>query len=112
MYDFQDIAYPFGESRESVPFYLLQLVGIRTDMSFEDPMAHVNSHRHGFTLLATAMCAVGLFGMAGLAIDIGRMYITKNEAQGYADAAALAAAQQLDGTASGLTNADSAVSAS
>jgi len=55
------------------------------------------------------VCAVVLFGMAGLAIDLGRMYITKNEAQSYADSAALYAAQQLDGTSAGLTNADNAV---
>src|SRR5260370_26398006 len=40
------------------------------------------------------------------------MYITKNEAQGYADAAATAAVEELDGTATGVTNADNAVSAS
>lgn len=67
------------------------------------------NHRRGFTLLATAVSAAALFGMAGLAVDIGRMYITKNEAQSYADSAALYAAQQLDGTANGLTNADNAV---
>jgi len=53
-----------------------------------------------------------LFGMAGLAIDIGRMYITKNEAQGYADGAAVSAAREFDGTASGITAAGNAVSAS
>jgi hypothetical protein len=47
--------------------------------------------------------------MAGLAIDLGRMYITKNEAQTFADSAALYAAQQLDGTTAGLANADNAV---
>jgi len=40
------------------------------------------------------------------------MYITKNEAQSYADAAAVAAALKLDGTAAGLTAADAAVVAS
>jgi len=40
------------------------------------------------------------------------MYITKNEAQSYADAAAVAAALKLDGTAAGLTAADAAVAAS
>ncbi len=30
-----------------------------------------------------------MFGMGGLAFDIGRMYITKNEAQSYADSAAV-----------------------
>jgi Flp pilus assembly protein TadG len=55
------------------------------------------------------LCAVVLFGMAGLAIDLGRMYITKNEAQSFADSAALYAAQQLDGTPAGITAADNAV---
>ena len=75
-------------------------------------MSRGNSHQRGFTLLASALCALGLFGMAGLAVDLGRLYIVKNEAQGYADAAATAAAQQLDGTAAGLTNGDQAVSSS
>ena len=59
--------------------------------------------------MASATCAVMIFGMAGLAVDIGRMYITKNEAQSYADSAALYAALQLDGSAQGVTNADAAV---
>jgi len=47
--------------------------------------------------------------MAGLAMDLGRMYITKNEAQSFADSAALYAAQQLYGTTTGLANADNTV---
>src|SRR5256885_10714872 len=70
------------------------------------------SGKRGFTLLASGVCVVGLFGAAGLAVDIGRMYITKNEAQSYADAAAVSAAMKLDGTAAGLTAADAAVAAS
>ena len=65
----------------------------------------------GFVLVACVVCAVVLFGMAGLAMDLGRMYITKNEAQSFADSAALYAAQQLDGTTTGISNADSAVAA-
>src|SRR5437868_3580726 len=68
--------------------------------------------KRGFTLLASAVCAVALFGVAGLAVDIGRMYITKNEAQSYSDAGAVSAAMQLDGTAIGLAKADAAVAAS
>jgi len=68
-----------------------------------------NSGEKGFVLIACAVCAVVLFGMAGLAIDLGRMYITKNEAQTFADSAAIYAAQQLDGTTAGLANADNAV---
>src|SRR5436309_3199886 len=74
------------------------------------PQRH--SRERGFTLLASAVCAVALFGAAGLAIDVGRMYITKNEAQSYADAAAVSAASKLNGTAYGLTLADAAVDAS
>src|SRR6266404_4920094 len=70
------------------------------------------SGKRGFTLLASAVCIVALFGAAGLAVDIGRMYITKNEAQSYADAGAVAAALQLDGTTAGLSAADAAVAAS
>jgi putative Flp pilus-assembly TadE/G-like protein len=48
-----------------------------------------------------AFCIVALLGLLGLAFDIGRMFITKNESMGYADAAAVAAARELDGTATG-----------
>ena len=65
----------------------------------------------GFTLITAGVCAVVIFGMAGLAFDIGRMYITKNEAQTFADSAALYAVQQLNGTSAGLTAADAAVAA-
>src|SRR5260221_4206697 len=74
-------------------------------------MEYRPTDRRGFTLVASATCAVMIFGMAGLAGDIGRMYITKNEAQSYADSAALYAALQLDGSAQGVTNADAAVTA-
>lgn len=47
--------------------------------------------------------------MAGLAVDIGRMYVTKSEAQSFADSAAFSAALQLDGTAAGVTRATTAV---
>ncbi len=65
----------------------------------------------GFTLLTSGVCATVIFGMGGLAFDIGRMYITKNEAQSYADSAAIYGAQQLNGTSAGITAADSAVAA-
>ena len=35
--------------------------------------------------------------MTGLALDLGRVYIAKNETQTFCDAAALAAAMALDG---------------
>ncbi len=46
-----------------------------------------------------------LLGLAGLAIDIGRMYVIRAELQTFTDAAALSAALQLNGTESGLARA-------
>lgn len=57
------------------------------------------------------VCLLMLVGMLGLVFDLGRAYITKNEAQAFTDAAALAAAIQLNGSATGITNANAAVTA-
>jgi Flp pilus assembly protein TadG len=65
----------------------------------------------GFVLILTAVSAIVLLGVLGLTVDLGRMYITKSEAQAFADSAALAAALELDGTASGITDANTAVAA-
>jgi len=43
--------------------------------------------------------------VAGLGIDIGRMYLIKSELQAFADAAALSAALRLDGTDQGIRGA-------
>lgn len=66
--------------------------------------------KRGFVLVTMAIAAITLIGMLGLAVDIGRMFIAKNETQNYCDSAALAAALALDGTLSGITNAQNAVS--
>src|SRR5436305_15177988 len=55
-------------------------------------------NRKGFTLIATGFCIISLFGMLGLALDLGRVYISKNETQSFTDTAALAAALKLNGT--------------
>ncbi len=65
----------------------------------------------GFTLIATAVCLIALVGMLGLAVDVGRVYITKNEAQAFTDAAVLSAARELNGKSSGIANAQAAVTA-
>jgi hypothetical protein len=59
-------------------------------------------------MVATSISLVFLLGVAGLAVDIGRMYITKNEAQAYVDSASLNAAMELDGTPAGITRATNA----
>ena len=67
-----------------------------------------SSEKRAYILVATALSLPFLLGVGGLAIDIGRMYITKNEAQAYVDSASLAAARQLDGTSAGITRATTA----
>jgi Flp pilus assembly protein TadG len=63
----------------------------------------------GYILVATCLALVFLLGVAGLAIDIGRMYITRREAQSFVDSAVFSAALQLDGTTAGITRAQAAV---
>jgi uncharacterized membrane protein len=50
-----------------------------------------------------------LLAVMGLAFDVGRIYIARNEAQVFTDAAAMAAASKLDGTKEGLARARDAV---
>lgn len=68
--------------------------------------------QRGFALLMMGVCLIILMGMLGLAFDLGRGFVVKNEAQSFTDAAALAAALQLNGTAAGITKAMNAVSSS
>ncbi|MBK5295121.1 MAG: hypothetical protein JJE04_26025 [Acidobacteriia bacterium] len=67
------------------------------------------SRRKGFTLLATAVSIIVMMGMLGLVVDLGRGYVAKNEAQAFTDAAALAAAQKMNNTSTGITAAKAAV---
>jgi hypothetical protein len=54
-----------------------------------------------------AVASVAILAMAGLATDLARMYVIKNELQNYTDAAALAGVIRLDGTLQGISNAAS-----
>ncbi len=73
------------------------------------PQLPNSKRKRGFVLLTMAIAAVALFGSAGLAVDLGRMFIAKNETQVFCDAAALMAALRLDGTSAGITAAQAAV---
>jgi uncharacterized membrane protein len=53
--------------------------------------------------LGSAVMAIVLFAVLGVAVDMGRMFIIKHEAQVFTDAAALGAALKLDGTQAGAT---------
>src|SRR5262245_37915260 len=71
-------------------------------------LRNLRSREGGYVLMTMGVTAFGLFGVMGMAVDIGRLYIIKNETQAYCDAAALAAALQLDGTSQGITDATNA----
>jgi hypothetical protein len=63
-------------------------------------------------LVTIALSATAVFGVVGLAVDIGRIFIAKNETQAFCDAGALTAAASLDGTTTGISRAQAAVTAS
>ncbi len=68
--------------------------------------------RGGAAGVYVAMISAVMVGMVGLTIDLGRLWTLNTEAQDAADAAALAAASQLDGTATATTRAYNAAQAS
>jgi Putative Flp pilus-assembly TadE/G-like len=56
--------------------------------------------QRGITLVAIAIAMVALLAVAGLAIDVGHVVLTKSRMQATVDAAALSAAKVLDTTGS------------
>jgi len=69
----------------------------------------ISNRRRGFVLIAMSITMLLLLAVMGLAFDVGRIYIARNEAQVFTDAAAMAAASKLDGTKAGLDRARDAV---
>ena len=62
----------------------------------------------GTILVQFTVCLIAILGFIGLALDGARVFLLHNDLQDLADAAALAGAASLDGTANALTNADAA----
>jgi uncharacterized membrane protein len=69
----------------------------------------MKTREHGFVLIAMSVSMLLLLAIIGLAFDFGRIYIARNEAQVFADAAAMTAASKLDGTAAGIESARQSV---
>src|SRR5437588_11496458 len=65
--------------------------------------------KRGFVLITMAVAAVAIVGALGMAVDVGRAFIAKNEVQTFCDAASMAAVLKMDGTATGISNAKTAV---
>lgn len=70
---------------------------------------HRKHRQRGFVLITMTAGAIALLVALGMAVDLGRMFISKSETQAFVDAASLAAALQLDGTSTGIANAKTAV---
>jgi len=68
-------------------------------------MPRLLRHQRGTFAIMTAALILVMLGFCGLAIDLGRVYNRKIELQNLADAAALAAAAELDGTREGIDRA-------
>lgn len=66
----------------------------------------IDARQRGSILLVVTFSLILLFGLAALVLDVGRMYIIKNQLQNAADAGALRGAKALDGLASGLITAE------
>lgn len=60
-------------------------------------------------MIAMSATMLVLLALTGLAFDLGRIYIVRNESQVFTDAAALTAVTKLDGTTAGLEHARDAV---
>jgi Flp pilus assembly protein TadG len=88
---------------------LRQSVEVEVTMLRNTSTSRGRERERGFTLIVMAVSAFALLGALGMSIDLGRMFIAKNEAQAYCDSAALAAALALDGTTAGIANAQAAV---
>lgn len=57
----------------------------------------------GVTAIVFLLMLIAMMGFVGMALDLGRVYNRKVELQHVADAAALAAARELNGTSAGVT---------
>lgn len=84
-------------------------LGEQKTMRADSPTLRRRKSERGFVLITMTAAAIAIFLAVGMAVDIGRMFIVKNETQNFCDAAALAAALSLDGTSTGITNAQNAV---
>src|ERR1051325_10998936 len=68
-------------------------------------MVTPRSSERGSTMIMAAILMLGLLLCVGLCIDISRLYMMHTELKNAADAAALAAARELNSGASGIDDA-------
>lgn len=61
--------------------------------------------QRGAIAVLVGVAIIALIGLIGIVADLGHLYVRKTELQNAADAAALAGARRLNGTATGVVNA-------
>lgn len=71
----------------------------------KNPATAAPATQRGAVAIMFAASLIVIMAVFGMALDLTRLYNRKAELQNVADAAALAAAHELDGTAAGLANA-------
>ena len=67
------------------------------------------TNRRGFVFITLCLSATALFAAVGVVTDFGRLFVHKTQVQSYADALAIRAALELDGTTQGLIDATGVV---
>jgi len=70
-----------------------------------DQKAKRLTNQRGSVMIMTAILMAGIILAVGLCIDVARVYMVRTELQNAADAAALAAARELDSGAGGINDA-------
>src|SRR5215467_4397431 len=74
-------------------------------MRLKNKQANRHANERGSVMIMTAILMAGIVLAVGLCIDVARMYMVRTELQNAADAAALAAARELDSGAGGIQDA-------
>ncbi len=68
-------------------------------------MSSATERQQGAIVIVMSLFLVVVMGILALVVDLGHLYATKTALQNAADAAALAGARELDGSAAGVANA-------
>ncbi|MFP5392689.1 MAG: pilus assembly protein TadG-related protein [Gammaproteobacteria bacterium] len=75
------------------------------------PHRVLRTRQQGSIAVISAICLLVIIGLIGFALDLARVYNRRVELKGVANAAALAAARQLNGSAAGIAKASAAAAA-
>ena len=94
---------PVTPKPEHPALTLGSIAAVLIDVGFYDVCRR--RRQRGFVLIAMSVTMLLLLAVIGTGFDLGRIYIARNEAQVFTDAAAMTAAAKLDGTAAGLARA-------